>query len=133
MTLQETINNDLRSAMLSKNEFNKSILRVLIGELNRVDKIVSDEKVTSIVKKLIENAKLVGNQHEITFLSGYLPQQLNEDQLKALVSQLIEDKGYSSLKDMGKVMNDLKTEHAGQYDGKLASEIIKSRLSLITT
>jgi len=131
MTLQEKINANLKSAMLSKNEFEKSILRVLIGEFNRIDKTVSDEKAMSIIKKMIENAKIVGNTFEVTYLEKYLPQQLSVDDLNKLVSQLIEDKKYSSLKDMGKVMNDLKAEYAGQYDGKLASEIIKSKLTQI--
>lgn len=129
MTIQEKINQDLKEAMLSKNEPVKSLLRVVIGEFNRVDKILSDEKASSILKKMVDNAKEVGNEGEVVILEKYLPQQLTKDQLTGLVSSIIEDYGYSSMKDMGKIMAALKETHAGQYDGKLASEIIKNRLA----
>lgn len=132
MTIQEKINTDLKQAMLSKDEAKKSLLRVLIGEFNRVDKIVDDSKAIAIIKKMVENASIVGTPAaliEKALLESYLPKQLTSDQLLILISQLIEDKGYTSSKDMGKIMGDLKNEYAGQYDGKLASELIKQRFS----
>lgn len=127
MTLQEKINADLKSAMLSRNEFQRGILRVLIGELNRVDKIVPDDKVQSIIKKLIENAKLVGNTFEADFLEQYLPQQLSETDLRNEITNVVKANGYS-VKEMGKVMSFLKESFTGQYDGKLASAIAKEIL-----
>lgn len=129
MTIQEKINADLRQAMLQKDETTKSLLRVVIGEFNRVDKVLSDEKATSILKKMVENAKEVGNENEVAILQNYLPKQLSKDQLMGVISSIIEDYGYTSMKDMGKIMASLKETHAGQYDGKLASEIIKNRLA----
>lgn len=131
MTLQETINLHLKNAILTSNTDLKSLLRVLIGEFNRVDKIVGDEKVVSIIKKMIDNAKLVGNLNEVTILETYLPKQLNEDQLKTLIVQLVEEKKYTSMKDMGKIMSDLKNDFAGQYDGKIASTLIKNHFTVI--
>ncbi len=125
MTIQETINVHLKNAILTSNKEVKDLLRVVIGEFNRVDKVVTDEKATSIIKKMIENAKLIGNGGEVLILETYLPKQLSEDQVKMLVAQLAEDKKYTSIKDMGKIMNDLKVEYAGRYDGKLASNYIK--------
>ncbi|NJO62626.1 MAG: GatB/YqeY domain-containing protein [Richelia sp. RM2_1_2] len=66
---------------------------------------------------------------EENILSVYLPKQLSTDELSATISQLIEDKKYGSIKDMGKLMSDLKAEFSGRYDGKVASELIKKRLS----
>lgn len=128
MTLQEKINADLKSAMLSKNEFQKSILRVLIGELNRVDKVVGDDKVQSIIKKMIENAKIIGNTSEVDFLEKYLPQQLSEVELRNAITNHVNSNGYT-VKEMGKVMLFLKETFAGQYDGKLASTIVKEILA----
>jgi len=137
MTIQEQINVDLKSAMLAKNEYKKSILRVLIGEFNRVGKVVDDAKAQSIIKKMVENATENGklsskgesSLFEIAILNEYLPKQLTTDQLTMHISQLIEDKGYTSVKDMGKIMGDLKNQFGGQYDGRLASDLIKARFT----
>lgn len=130
MTLQETINLHLKNAILTSNTELKSLLRVLIGELNRIDKVVSDEKVMSVVKKMIENAKLIGKPNEVAILETYLPKQFTTDQLKMVIAQLVEDKKYTSIKDMGKIMGDLKNEFNGQYDGKLASDLVKSHFTI---
>lgn len=127
MTLQEKIDVHLKNAILTSNTEVKSILRVLIGEMNREGKIIPDERVISIVKKLIENAKILGNHGEISILETYLPKQLSEEQLNALIVALIFENNYT-IKDMGKIMGDLKSKFSGQYDGKLASTLIKEKL-----
>lgn len=127
MTIQEQIGVDLKQAMLQKNEGVKSLLRVVIGEFNRVGKEVSNEKATSIIKKMIDNAKEIGNQNEVTILESYVPKQLDEDTLKSIIGSIIVENHYT-VKDMGKIMAELKERFAGQYDGKLASTIIKSQL-----
>lgn len=132
MTIQEKINANLKAAMLQKNEVEKSILRVIIGEFNRVDKIVDDVKATGILKKMLENAKQTPTSTstlESQIIEAYLPKQLDKDQLMGIISQLIEDMKYTSIKDMGKIMADLKREFAGQYDGKLANELIKIKFT----
>lgn len=128
MTLQDEINVHLKNAILTSNTEVKSILRVLIGEFNRIGKTVTDEQVISIVKKMIENAKLAGNEKEIEILSSYLPKQLDDDQLNTLISGLIYANNYT-VKDMGKIMATLKLTHGGQYDGKRASELVKEIFS----
>ena len=127
MTLQEEINIHLTNAILTSNKEVKSILRVLIGEMNREGKIVGDEKVISIVKKMIENAKLTNTLSEIPILESYLPKQLTEEQLSGLINALIFNNQYT-IKDMGKIMAELKLKYSGQYDGKLASSLIKNQL-----
>lgn len=128
-TIQEMINSDLKLAMLQKNENVKSLLRVVIGEFNRVDKTVSDEKAISILKKMVDNAKMVGNLDEVTILEGYLPKQLSTQDLEMVIQSIIFDNGFSSMKDMGKVMSILKDKYSGRYDGKIASDSIKKFLS----
>lgn len=134
-TILEQINTDLKAAMLAKDEIKKSILRVLIGELNRIDKkAYTDEKALSVIKKMVENAKVVLTStdllkahvvySELAVLESYLPKQLTKDQLHMIISQLIEDKGYNGTMYRGKIMADLKAGYNGQYDGKLASDII---------
>lgn len=129
MTIQEQINQNLKNAILTSNKEVKDLLRVVIGEFNRIDKVVADEKAMSIIKKMIENAKTVGNEGEVVILEAYLPKQLSDEQLSLVISKIIEDKKYTSIKDMGKVMGDLKSQYSGQYDGKKASDLIKNCFS----
>ena len=135
MRIQEQVNVHLKNARLTSNVEVKSILRVLIGEFNRVDKIVTDEKATAIIKKLVDNAKernakevdetkIASNLAEIGILETYLPSQLSENELKVVLEQHITSNSLT-IKDMGKIMAFLKENYAGKYDGKLASELIK--------
>lgn len=128
MSLQKRIADDLKAAMKNGEESRKSLLRVIIGEMNRVDKNLPDERVIAIIKKMVEGVKLVGNVEEEKILSEYLPKQLDEAQLTSLISALIFENNYT-IKDMGKIMSALKEKYNGQYDGKLASTLVKSLLS----
>jgi uncharacterized protein YqeY len=128
MTIQEQINSDLKTAMKEQNEKVKSLLRVVIGELNRKGKVVGDDQVIATIKKMIEGAKETGNLDEVPILENYLPKQLDESELSALISALIYSNNYTA-KDMGKIMATLKEKHSGKYDGKLASTIAKELLS----
>lgn len=128
MSLQKRIADDLKAAMKNGEESRKSLLRVIIGEMNRVDKNLPDERVIAIIKKMIEGVKLVGNVEEEKILSEYLPKQLDESQLTSLISALIFENSYT-VKDMGKIMSALKEKYNGQYDGKLASTLVKNLLS----
>jgi len=65
--------------------------------------------------------------NEVSILETYLPKQLTEEQLSGLISALVYNNNYT-IKDMGKIMAELKSKYSGQYDGKLASTIIKSQL-----
>lgn len=131
MSIQEKVLTDLTSAIKNKDEVKKSILRVAIGEFNRVDKIVSDEKATGILNKMVENLKMAPTANgviEVDILTGYLPKQMSKEELEVIIADLITSTSATSVKEMGKIMGGLK-QYAGQYDGKLASEIIKSKLS----
>ena len=65
---------------------------------------------------------------ELGVLQDFLPQQLSEDELRAVVAQTIAETGAQSPKDMGKVMGALRPKIAGRADGKLASELVKTAL-----
>lgn len=129
MSIQQKITQDLKQAMLAKDEAKKSLLRVVIGEFNRVGKEVDDAKATAILKKMLENATDPANANpvEAEIIYSYLPSMLSEDQLKMLIAQIGDDEGVHSIKEMGKIMAVLKAEYGGRYDGKLASELIKAR------
>lgn len=129
MTIQEKVKSELKSAMINKQKAITSLLRVLIGEFNRVGKEVNDAEATAIIKKMAQNARDQGIATEVEILEKFLPQQLTEDQLTMLIQDMIEETGVDSMRGMGQIMGMLKNEYAGRYDGKLASQIIKNLFS----
>ena len=129
MSIQQKVMQDLKEAMLAKNEAKKSLLRVLIGEFNRKGKELTDGEVVAEIKKMIENAKLMGNDGEIEILSIYLPKQLSVNELENIVKATAQLNNYSSMKDMGSLMKHLSDNYQGRYDGKLASQIVRQCLT----
>lgn len=69
------------------------------------------------------------SDEEKTILNSYLPKQLSEADLTIIVTNEIDANGYDSQKDMGKLMGFLKANYDGQYNGKVASDLVKSLLS----
>ncbi len=128
MKLQEKIKADMMAAMKNKNEDVKSLLRVVMGELNQIGKEVSDDVVVSVIKKMKQNAIEMKNDREVEILDLYLPSMLEPKQLEILIQGIINKNGFNGMKDMGKVMGILKSDYNGSYDGKLASEIVKNNL-----
>jgi len=130
MNLQEKIKGDLKVAMKESNKEAKDIIRVVIGEFNRVGKEVSDQEATAIIKKMVANANEMNNTAEADFLSEYLPKQLSEHDLRNIIQGILSSEhNISSMRDIGKIMGILQKEYAGMYDGKLASTIIKDKLA----
>jgi len=129
MKLQEKISADLKSAMKNKEVKKRDLLRVVIGEFSRVGKELSDEEVVKIIRKMKENADLYNNPIESDILAEYLPILLTENQIEIIIQNIINKNGFNSMKDMGNIMKELKINYSAQIDGKLASQIIKNKLS----
>lgn len=138
MILIDRINQDFKAAYLvsrdnelKKNE--KDFLGVLKTEVTKENKIPEDGYVIDKIKSMIKNASETNslNDNELTILNRYLPKQMTEDDLSNIVVDFIVDSGLDNIKDMGKVMTHLKDNYSGQYDGKLASTIVKVSLESI--
>lgn len=125
--LQEKIEADLKTAIKNQSE-EKSLLRVIIGEFNRFGKTLSDDEATKIIKKMKENAIEMHNQSEIDILDRYLPRMLSSEDLSIVIENLITENGIVDIKGMGIIMGKLKQKYPNQYDGKLASDIIRKHL-----
>jgi uncharacterized protein len=128
MKLQEIIYLDLKNAMISKDNDKKNLLRVVIGEFNRIGKEISDDDIIKIIKKMKENAISLNNKIEEDILNNYLPKTLSLDQLEEAISNIMFSNNFSTLNDIGKIMMELKAKYPSQYDGKVASNIIKSKI-----
>lgn len=129
MNIQERINQDLKLAMLAKNDEKKTFLRVIIGELNRKGKEFTDAEVIKELRKLEENAKMLDNQFEIELLSHYLPQKFSDNDVKIIVENIIIDNNITSIRDMGKIMGMLKVHPSSSLiDNTVASKYIREIL-----
>lgn len=147
MSLKDTLMQDLKTAMKEKDTLRKSTITMLRSAIKQVevDKRIEmdDEGVVEIIAKQVKQKKaaieefLKGDRQdlvdeakaEIDVLSVYLPEQMSEDEIKALVQETIDAVGASSMKDMGKVMGILSAKTKGRADGKTVSDIVKSLLS----
>lgn len=125
----EQIKKDMVNAMKEKDVVTRDILRVLTGELQR-GFLTEDADVIRTVKKMIENIKQNGgNDAEVEVLEKYLPQQMTESQMRYLVKEVINNEDIDSISGMGLIMAHFKNKHAGTYDGRILSTIVKDELS----
>jgi len=146
MTLLEKIKQDNIAARKAKNTVKSALLTTLVSEISNVGKNDGNRETTepesiAVVKKFIKgvdetlkalefssNSRVLVAIEEKKILESYLPTQLSEIELTAVVDQIISTLADRSPKQMGVVMKRLKEMHDGRYDGKIASGIIKSRL-----
>lgn len=134
MSLQKQIREDMVNAMKTKNRDTLDLLRVVAGEFGRemkdARKELSDDEAMKVIRKMSDNAKELGNLGEVEILDKYLPSMLSEAQIRVAVNSIIQEMGYSTMKDMGAVMKDIKKlGTASQIDGKIASKITREILS----
>ena len=146
MALLSDIKQDLKQAMLDKNELVRDTLRMFLSEVQRFEidnkEEVDDSKAVQIINKMIKqrndsisqfksggrNDLAEKEEKEVDVLSKYKPVQLGEDEITAKVKEAIEQSGASSMQEMGKIMAILKTL-SGSADMGLVSKIVKDELS----
>jgi len=146
MTLKERITEDMKTAMRSGEKDRLAVIRLLQAAIKQreVDEriMLDDAQVTSVLEKMIKQRKesivafekgaradLVAKETaEITVLTPYLPAQLSEADLDALIAEAISSTGAASIKDMGKVMGIVKSKAAGKADMGAVGARIKAKL-----
>lgn len=131
MTIQERIKKDMVDAMKNKEADKVSFLRFLMGEFTRGDnKVIDDDKSISILKKTLTNSQQMNNDFEVSILKEYLPTMFSDDEIKTIVETIIKDNSFASMKDMGKVMVELKNHpKAAQIDNKMANRFVREILN----
>ena len=136
MGLQSQISADLVTAMKAKDTITLKVLRVLKGEIQRGEQSsngkieLSDADIVKLVKKSIDGIiETGGDQLEVAVLEKYMPSQMTFDDMYFQVSLLRQLKWYKSPKDMGKIMAHFSENYAGQYDGKVLSQMVKDLLT----
>lgn len=130
MTLQETIQQDLRNAVELRDNNERDFLKVIIGELSRLNaKVVPDSEVTKLLRRMKENAIMLKNNYEVNLLDSYLPFMMSESEITTMISEIIESNNFSTMKDMGKVMGIIaKSPMAERIDNKIASNVVRKLL-----
>jgi hypothetical protein len=152
MSLREKFTADLKLAMHAKDENKVGTLRLIISAMKDKDiaartaesrEGIKDEQILSLMQAMIKQRQesikmyIQGNRPEladkesaeIKVIESYLPKQLSEDEMKAAVQQTITAIGASSIKDMGKVMAELKAKYSGQMDFSKVGGLVKDKLA----
>ena len=149
MSLKDQITQDMKSAMKAGDKDRLKVVRLMLAAIKQVevDKRVEldDAGVLSVLDKMVKQRRDSVEQFEkggredlaaieraeITVLDDYLPEQLSSDDLAALVDEVIAATGASSMKDMGKVMGQIKAKAAGRADMGAVSAAVKERLGAL--
>ncbi len=145
--LKDRLKNDLKEAMKAKDTIKRDTIRFLMSALKQVEvderKELSDEDIIKIIQKSAKQREDSMEQYknanredlyqkelnELNILKSYLPKQLDDDELKAIIKHIIKKTGATSLKDIGKVMGLAIKECEGRADGKRINTIVKEILA----
>jgi len=149
MMISNTIDQEIKKAMLAKNQVQLRGLRAIKAaillartekgsaeeltedtELKILQKLIKQRKESSDIYKQQgrEDLALVEDE-EIEVIGAFLPKQLDKAEVEVIISAIIKETGASSMKDMGKVVGLANKELAGKADGKLIAEIVKALLA----
>lgn len=147
--LKDKIQNDLKDAMVAKDEARLSTIRMLKSAIQyfEIQKggagyEASDEDVTEVVgreikkrRESIEMFEKGGRQElankekqELETLQTYLPEQISEDEIRKIIDDAIASTGASTVQDMGKVMGIVSIQTKGKAEGSLVSSIVREKL-----
>ncbi len=149
MSLETTINNDIKAAMLAKDKMRLESLRsikaaILLAKTaeGSTGEISADEEIKMLqkmVKQRKDSAEIYTQQNrselaekelaEAAVIEAYLPKQLTEEELLPMIKEIAASVSATSPKDMGKVMGVASKQLAGKADGKLIAELVKKILN----
>ena len=152
MSLRESIESDYKTALKSKDKNKISTYRLILSGIKDLDinnrsgtekKETDNEDIKKLLKKMIKqrsesielykknNRKDLQDieEQEVSVISQYLPKQISEEDTKKICEEVIKSTGANSIKDMGKVMGELKKNNADSIDFSKAGAIIKELLN----
>ena len=152
MSLKDIINTDYKNALKSKAKIQISTYRLVLSGIKDLDisnrsgpnkKDTDDEDIKKLLNKMIKqraesidiykknNRKdlLEIEEKELEILSGYLPKKLSEEETRKICEEIASKLGASSLKDMGKVMGELKKQYSDNLDFAKAGTLLKELLN----
>lgn len=146
MNLSDRLNEDMKQAMKDKDKFRLSVIRMVRAAIKNIEidqkRTLEDSEVLDILQREVKQRKdslqeftkagrdelAADVQAEIAVISHYLPQQMSEEEIKAVVQQTIQEVGASSKADMGKLMGVLMPKVKGRADGRLVNQLVQQLL-----
>ena len=152
MPLKETIETEYKNALKAKDKTKISTYRLILSSIKDLDisnrsgpnkKETDDEDIKKLFKKMVKQRAesieiykknnrtdlLEVEQNEYDLISGFLPKQLSEEETKKICEEIISKLGAQSIKDMGKVMGELKKQYADEIDFSKAGSLLKQLLN----
>ena len=152
MPLKETIETEYKNALKLKDKAKISTYRLILSSIKDLDisnrsgpnkKETDDEDIKKLFKKMVKQRAesieiykknnrsdlLKVEQSEYDIITSFLPKQLSEEETKKICEDLISKLGASSIKDMGKVMGELKKQHSDEIDFSKAGALLKQLLN----
>lgn len=148
MGLREQILDDIKTAMKAKEAEKLSAIRMLQAaikyrEIELRPNEITDQDILGVVKKLTKQRKdsitefeKAGRQdladkekYELGVLEAYMPAQMGADQIAALVETVIKEQNATTMKQMGSVVKEVMARSGGSADGKMISDLVKSKLT----
>jgi len=145
--LKHVIEEATKAAMKARDKARVATLRMVNAEIKRVEvderRDLTEEDVLGILNKMLKQRQDAESQftqagredlalqeaYEITIVQEFLPEQMGEEELRALIDKIVTDIGASGMQSMGKVMAELKATAEGRADMSRASALVKARLS----
>lgn len=146
MSIKDRIQQDMKEAMRARDKARLGTIRLILAAIKQreVDERIelNDDQVIAVLDKMAKQRResisqfeqagrddLIAQENaELEIIKPYLPEALGEDELNALIDAALDATGASSIKDMGKVMGQLKPKIQGRADMAAVSALIKSRL-----
>lgn len=146
MGLKQDLMQELKKAMQNKDVLKKETITMLRAAILQIEKDnlkeLTDSEIQTVVAKEVKKRKEAIPEYEkgsredivetlkkeIEILSKYLPEQLTEEEVRKLVEEAVKATEATSMKDMGKVMANLREKTQGKADGKLVSDLVKEKL-----
>ena len=152
MSLKETIETEYKNALKSKDKSKISTYRLILSSIKDLEisnrsgankKETDDEDIKKLFKKMVKQRAesidiykknnrtdlLEVEQNEYDILSNFLPKQLSDEDTKKICEEIISKLGAASIKDMGKVMGELKKQYADEIDFAKAGAFLKQLLN----
>jgi uncharacterized protein len=149
--LREKFNEAMKDAMRAKDQRRLSTIRLILAALKDKDiearglgkEASSDDDIMGLLQKMIKQRNdsieaydkagrvdlATQEREEKAIIEAYLPQQMGADEMRAAVKAVVAATGAASVKDMGKVMAELKTKFAGKMDFSKANLVVKEMLT----
>jgi len=147
LTLKQGMQEDMKAAMRAGEKQRLGVIRLILAAIKQreVDERITldDNQVVVVLDKMLKQRRESIEQYEkaaredlaaqerfeVTVLQHYMPQQMSEAEIVAMVQQAIAETGANSAKDMGKVMNIIRPQMQGRADMKVVSDLVKKQLS----